>query len=88
MRYKDFIEHYFLIDEPKTGQLVPFKLRPVQIKYYEQLIKDYELCSTHCSRAMLAAQDGVLFFCQNCESSPNKFQVENAKAESPMLRTI
>jgi hypothetical protein len=53
-----------------------------------QLIKDYELCSTHCSRAMLAAQDGVLFFCQNCESSPNKFQVENAKAESPILRTI
>lgn len=37
MRYKDFIEDYFAIDEPKTGQLVPFKFRPVQEKYYEML---------------------------------------------------
>ena len=41
MRYKDFIEHYFLIDEPRSGQLVPFKFRPIQVKYYEELIKNY-----------------------------------------------
>lgn len=43
MRYKDFIEKYFLIDEPKSGQLIPFKFRPVQTKYYNELIRDYDI---------------------------------------------
>lgn len=34
MKYRAFIEDYFLIDEPKTGQLVPFKFNKVQIMYY------------------------------------------------------
>ena len=43
MRFKDFIEENFLIDEPKSGQLVEFKLRPVQLKYYEELVRDYDI---------------------------------------------
>lgn len=43
MRYKDCIEKYFLIDEPKSGQLVPFKFRDVQNRFYDQLIKDYDI---------------------------------------------
>ena len=43
MKYRAYIEKYFLIDEPKSGQLVPFKLRPVQERYYEQLVKDYDI---------------------------------------------
>lgn len=43
MKYRKFIEDYFLIDEPKSGQLVPFIFRPVQIKYYEELIRDYDI---------------------------------------------
>lgn len=43
MKYKAFIESYFLIDDPKTGQLVPFVFRPIQNKYYDQLIKDYDI---------------------------------------------
>src|SRR3990167_11186574 len=41
MRYKDFIERYFLIDDSKSGQLVPFKFRAVQEKYYQELVNDY-----------------------------------------------
>lgn len=37
MRYKDFIETYFLIDEPQTGRLVPFVFNEVQKKYYAEL---------------------------------------------------
>ena len=43
MRYKQFIEENFLIDEPKSGQLVPFKFRDVQNKYYNELIRDYDI---------------------------------------------
>jgi hypothetical protein len=43
MRYRDFIEHYFLIDTPETGKLVPFKFRKVQNKYYDELIRDYDI---------------------------------------------
>lgn len=43
MRYKDFIEHYFLIDEPKSGKLVPFIFRPVQAEYYQELVRDYDI---------------------------------------------
>src|SRR3990167_6880487 len=43
MRYREFIEKYFLIDEPKLGKLVPFKLRPVQERYYNDLVRDYDI---------------------------------------------
>lgn len=37
MKYQKFIEDFFLIDEPKTGQLVPFIFNPVQQAYYDDL---------------------------------------------------
>jgi hypothetical protein len=43
MQYRRFIEENFLIDDAKSGQLVPFKFRPVQVQYYNQLIKDYNI---------------------------------------------
>ena len=43
MKYKAFIEDNFLIDEPKTGKLVPFKFRVVQEKYYQELVQDYDI---------------------------------------------
>lgn len=43
MKYRKFIEDFFLIDEPKSGQLVPFKFRQVQVKYYDELCKDYDI---------------------------------------------
>ena len=42
MKYRDFIECYFNIDEPKEGKIVPFKFRPIQNKYYDDLLKDYQ----------------------------------------------
>jgi hypothetical protein len=38
MKYRQFIEDNFLIDEPKTGKLVPFRFNQVQSKYYEELV--------------------------------------------------
>lgn len=38
MKYRQYIESNFLIDEPTTGQLVPFKFRKVQELYYNQLV--------------------------------------------------
>jgi len=46
MKYRAFIEDNFLIDEPKSGQLVPFKFNKVQAKYYQELIDDYDI-ETH-----------------------------------------
>lgn len=43
MRYRDFVQTYFLIDEPKSGQLVPFTFRPVQNKFYDELVRDYDI---------------------------------------------
>ncbi len=43
MKYQAYIERYFLIDDAKTGQLVPFIFRPVQQKYYNELIRDYDI---------------------------------------------
>lgn len=43
MKFRDFIETYFEIDDPNQGgAIVPFKFRPIQVKYYEQLCKDYK----------------------------------------------
>jgi hypothetical protein len=38
MKYRRFIEDNFLIDEPKSGQLIPFKFNPVQELYYKELV--------------------------------------------------
>lgn len=43
MKYRAFIEKRFLIDEPETGKLVPFKFRKIQIKYYNELCRDYDI---------------------------------------------
>lgn len=43
MKYRKFIEDYFLIDEPKSGRLVPFKFREVQNRYYDELVRDYDI---------------------------------------------
>lgn len=39
MKYKAFIQDNFLIDDPESGQLVPFVFNKVQNKYYEELVK-------------------------------------------------
>lgn len=41
MKYREFIEAYFDIDDPETGQMVPFRFRPVQSRYYEMLCQEY-----------------------------------------------
>ena len=43
MKYRQIIEENFLIDEPTSGKLVPFLFRPVQIRYYNELIRDYDI---------------------------------------------
>lgn len=43
MKYRKFIEENFLIDKAMTGRLVPFVFNPVQEKYYEDLIKEYDI---------------------------------------------
>jgi hypothetical protein len=43
MKYRKFIEDNFLIDEPKSGKLVPFVFNPVQNKYYDELIREYDI---------------------------------------------
>lgn len=37
MKYRQFIEDHFVIDEPQKGQLVPFVFNRVQEAYYEEL---------------------------------------------------
>lgn len=32
-----------LIDEPESGKLVPFIFRPVQVNYYNELVRDYDI---------------------------------------------
>lgn len=44
IEYRRIIEENFLIDDPKkSGKLVPFKFNPVQVHYYEDLCKDYDI---------------------------------------------
>lgn len=44
MKYRKLIEEFFLIDEPKTGELVPFIFNKVQDKYYrEVLVGEYDI---------------------------------------------
>lgn len=39
INYRALIERYFLIDKATDGQLVQFKLNPVQLRFYEELKK-------------------------------------------------
>ena len=41
--YRKFIEENFLIDDPQSGKLVPFIFRPVQNKYYNKLLEEYDI---------------------------------------------
>lgn len=43
MKYRSYIQQNFLIDEPTTGKLVPFIFRPVQNRYYDELVRDYDI---------------------------------------------
>lgn len=43
MKYRKFIEDWFLIDDPTVGELVPFKFNKVQAKYYQQLCDEYDI---------------------------------------------
>lgn len=43
-----------------------------------QYQKEYEMCSTFCTRAELAVHDEKLYFVQSCEAIPKKFLIENA----------
>lgn len=43
MKYKDCIEKYFLIDDSRSGELIEFKFRKVQQKYYDELVKNYDI---------------------------------------------
>lgn len=43
MKYRKFIEDWFLIDMAQTGELVPFKFNKVQVKYYDELCRDYDI---------------------------------------------
>ena len=62
---------------------------PMQIvatKIEGQYAKDYEHCSTHCTRAQVVKQGEDLFFFQTCEAIPQKYKLANveAKPKSPL----
>lgn len=42
-QYRKFIEENFLIDEPKTGKLVPFAFNIAQNMYYDELCDVYDI---------------------------------------------
>lgn len=43
LKYRAFIEDYFLIDRADTGQLVSLKFNKVQNKYYDDLCSEYDI---------------------------------------------
>lgn len=43
MKYRAFIEKYFLIDEATTGRLIPFIFNKAQAAYYKDLCQDYDI---------------------------------------------
>jgi hypothetical protein len=58
---------------------VPHSIVPTAIE--GQYSKEYEVCSTHCTRAQLIKSEDKLFFFQTCEAIPNKFLIDNAEAK-------
>ncbi len=63
---------------------VAHNIVPSQIQ--GQYAKEYENCSTHCSRAQIVKSDDKIFFLQTCESIPSKFEISNASVtqKSPL----
>lgn len=43
MKYRKYIQDRFMVDDPKTGQLVPFRFREIQNRYYDLLVRDYDI---------------------------------------------
>lgn len=43
IQYRRVIEENFMIDTAESGQLVPFRFNPVQVKYYNDLCKQYDI---------------------------------------------
>lgn len=53
LEYRKIIEENFLIDDPKqAGKLVPFKFNPVQVHYYEDLVRQYDIENKGLERAI------------------------------------
>ena len=46
-----------------------------------QYAKEYEVCSTHCTRASLVKSEDKLYFFQTSEAIPNKMLIENANVK-------
>lgn len=62
---------------PVKCHKVPHSIVPTQIE--GQYAKEYEPCSTHCSRCQLVKSEGQLYVFQTCEAIPNKFLITNAE---------
>jgi hypothetical protein len=58
---------------------VPNQIVATQIE--GQYAKEYENCSTHCTRAQIVKQGDDLFFFQTCEAIPQKYKLANAEAK-------
>lgn len=56
---------------------VPHSIVPSMIE--GQYEKQYETCSTHCSRAQLVKSEDQLYFFQTCEAISSKFAIMNAE---------
>jgi hypothetical protein len=67
---------------------VPHSIVPTAIE--GQYAKEYEVCSTHCTRAQLIKSGDDLFFFQTCEAIPNKLFISDAdvKAKTSTLEVL
>lgn len=66
-------------DFPCKCHKVQHSIVPTQIE--GQYAKEYELCSTHCSKAQIVKSEDKLFYFQTCEAIPSKFALENVEAK-------
>jgi hypothetical protein len=53
-----------------------------------QYAKEYEVCSTHCTRAQLVKSGDDIFYFQTCEAIPNKLAISNVDAKPKSNLTI
>lgn len=58
-RYKECIEEFFSILDKETQQPVPFKFNPVQLKYYDTLLSDYQNLEGTREIVLKARQEGI-----------------------------
>ena len=58
---------------------VPHSIVPASIE--GQYAKEYEACSTHCSRAQIVKSGDDIFYFQTCEAIPNKLAITNVDAK-------